>query len=132
MERLALWCVKWMLRRRLSLETRNALIIHILDNLGALPLHASIISSDGQMLVGGKPLEVEQARLLRDQATRVLENKAFELIREQVAFAAVAMGVHKAETPEQMYFARAALWWGQQEEEILKLLAYGDSSSGLL
>jgi hypothetical protein len=75
------------------------------------------------MLINGKYVEVDKILQLRDSARVVLENKAFKLIREQVVFTAVALGVHTVETERQMLFARAAIWFGQQEEKFLQALA---------
>lgn len=72
---------------------------------------------------------MEQTLTLRDSAKGALKNKSLQLIHDQVAFAAVSHGVHKLERTEQSFFGRAALWYGQQEREILLALAGGDEDS---
>lgn len=123
--RIAVRLVTYLLKRiDLSVEEQNTIVIHILDNIRALPLSDTIyISTDGQLLVRNRPLDMEQMRLLRESARAALENHALTLIREQVTFEAITMGVHRVDDPKQMLFARAALWWGNEVEKKLLLLA---------
>lgn len=105
------------------------LTVSILKELGALPLRDMIITNqEGILLVNGRPLDLESARLLRESASATLNSKAFAFVREQVLFNAVKTGVHKAETPLQMLFAKAAIWWGQEEDRILRTLAQADGN----
>ena len=117
-------------KTNLPLEDRSFLTTVLMDRLRDLPLH-DIMALDDQnnLIVNGKPLDLEKARLLRESAIAALKNSAFTLIRDQVAFVATTLGVHKAETPEQMFFARAALWWGQQEQKHLELLTGKEESA---
>ena len=108
----------------LSIEDANKCTGAILNNLNALPIHDIIsVDSQSQLLVGGKLLSFDDAKKLRIGAVLALENQTLKFVREQVAFAAVTTGVHKAETPAQMFFARAALWYHQQLGETLEVLA---------
>lgn len=113
------------LKGELTLQERNLLTGAILDSLGALPLRDILYAdTDSQeLMVSGKPLDFEMARGLRESALAVLNNKAFNLIREQVAFEAQNLAVRKVTTVEELIFARAALWWGEQVIEKLQLLA---------
>ena len=124
--RLGVWlAVKLMRSARLSLEDRSLLTTTVLNALHALPLQAIISTgSSGEVLINGQPLDIEQVRQLRDSARVALNNKALGVIREQVAWVAVTTGVHKVERDiYQLLFARAALWWSQQVQEHLELLA---------
>ena len=108
----------------LSVEDATLLTGTILDKLGALPFHEVIgVNDQNELVVNGRPLDFEQVKRLRESANVALENQALAFIREQVAFTAVTNGVHKAETPVQMLFARAALWYHQQMLTHLKELA---------
>lgn len=114
-------------RASLSVTDRNKLVIHLLDKLGALPFRDIItVDEQGSLLVSGRTVTMEQARVLRDSARGALDSQAFRIIREQVLFQAVTLGTHKAEDEKQMFFARAAIWWGQREDEFLRLLAGSD------
>lgn len=109
---------------RLPVKDRNLLTACILDRLAALPLRDIIhVNEEGNLLVNGRPVDVETARQLRESARGALTSTAFKFIRQQVAFQAINIGVHKAEDELQMFFGRAAIWWGQQEEIQLRLLA---------
>lgn len=129
------WATKCVLRllksSTLSTENRNLLTTCLLDKLVALPLHDMIrVNEEGQLLVNERPVSLEGARALREGAKTALQNKALELIREQVAYTAIAMGVHTLKETDESFFMRAAIWWGQREMFFLKLLA-GDEEPAL-
>lgn len=114
---------------RTSYEDRACLTNQILDTLYALPLRDIItINEVGQITVHGREVDVETARALRESAKTALSSTSLDLIRSQVAYAAVTAGVHKAEMPEQILFGKAAIWWGQQEKALLELMA-GDTTA---
>lgn len=108
----------------LSVEDRNLLTAAILNTLQALPLHAILEQDEsGAMIVQGKPLDVEKGRQLRDGAAAALRNPALLLIREQITYTAFVGASITSKIPEDLLFYRAALWWGQETEKLLKLLA---------
>ncbi len=116
--------VKFLLGRDLTLNQRNSLIVHILDDLGALPIHGIISTSDdGEILINGRSLDIEKAKQLRESARIVLDSVAFKVVNQEVSYSAVVGGVHKAVLSEDMYFYRSAIWFGQQFEKMLKMLA---------
>ena len=122
--------VKLLQKSNLSLEDRNNLTTAVLDKLEALPLRAIIENNEeGILLVNGREVDLEKAGMLRTNAKSLLESPLHKLIHQQVAFKAITMGVHKVKTVEEMIFARAALWWGQQEISLLKLLAGQEEDS---
>ena len=120
MNRFVLWMLK---HSNLSLAERNELIIHILDKLEALPLRDIISSSDEGILINGKPADIEKLRLLRDSANAAIENYALNYIGEQVMWVATERLTKKITTPEELFFYRAALWFGEQLKAHLKILA---------
>jgi len=131
MEKLALKLIEWLLKRDLSWETRSKLTSLVLISVDALPVKDIIsVDDDGSLLVGGRKMEIEQAIHLRESARAMLGNTAYKVIRDQVAYQAITLGFHKAETERQILFGKAAIWYGQQEEVLLKLLS-ADGTSGL-
>lgn len=116
--------VGWLKGANLSLDERLVLSQAVLENLGGAPL-ADIISIDdsGSLVIKGRSLEADVWLKLRDSARGAKASTAFNLVREQVLYEAIKLGVHKADNSNQMFFARAAIWWGQQEEKYLSLLA---------
>ena len=111
LNKIAIKLVKWLMTRDLTLDQRNSLVINILDNLGALPIYDIIdVSNTGQILIDGRELDIEKARILREGAKIVIDNPAFKITNERVLYQAVTMGVHNVENPSQMLFARAAIW----------------------
>lgn len=114
--------VIWLLRRnKFKGEDKARVINSLLENIDALPI-ADIISFDlqGTILVKGKPLEPEQAMSIREGAVALNRNQARKLIREQIAFEAIKMGVHSSLNLDMVLFSKAALWLQQQEDRIIK------------
>lgn len=121
---LAIKLACFLLKLPLSLRERTRLTGAILDGLDAAPLRNLIeVRSDGVLLIEGKPIDYEKAAQLRESARAMLNNQAHVLVREQVASIAGRRGVAEGDTPEKLYFYRAALWWGGQEEEFYSILA---------
>lgn len=109
---------------RLSNENKQLLTGALLDQLRALPLHARIsVDETGQVIVGGRALNLETAQRLRQSARAQKNNFARKFVGEQVTFMAVHMGVHENTSPEQGLFAKAALWVRQEEDRLYQLLA---------
>lgn len=115
--------VRLLKKTELSLENRNLLTVFLLDKVGALPFTDIIQRNENQMLVNGVPLDYEKAKALQESAKAVLNNAALKIVWESVAYRAVNNGIYQAETERQIFWARAALWYGQQEKEILRELA---------
>lgn len=125
--RIAYRIVQWALARKsLTLTQRNLFTGLILDNLQALPL-ASIITTDGgnSILINGEPLDFEKSKMLREAAKAALSNKALQLMEQEVLVIAIQRGLHKATTPEELYFYRAAIWYGKMLFEHLGMLVNG-------
>jgi hypothetical protein len=125
MGRIAVWIVGKLLKSDLSTRDRNTLVIHILDTLHALPLRDTIyVADDGTLIVNGRSLTLEEMKALRESARAALDNRALNLIREQVSYQAINVALaSKAQLDIDLYFSRAAIWWGQQVDAKLALLA---------
>lgn len=127
MERLAVWLVGVLLRRSKSISTRSAIVIHILDSLQVIPLSAIIdTNANGELTISGRTLDIEMGRVLLGHARNALDNKALNLIRQQVLYEAFVGSATKANSPEDLLFYKAAIWWGQREEYFLKQLAQSE------
>lgn len=121
--------IKMLLKIPLSIEEKNSIVINILDNLTALPIRAIITASEEGILINGAPLDFESAKVMRDGATRVLTNKAFQLCADQVRFAAVQKGLATGLQPEELLFFRAALWYADELKSHLAILAQSGSTT---
>ena len=125
------FCIKlvgWLMNRDLSTEQMNKLTIYIMGNLGNLPIRDIIyLNKENQLVVNRKIVDLEKMRQLREHARIALDNKAIDLIKKQISFIAIANGIHKAERPEQLIFNRAAIWYHQQFDNYLSILAQIDN-----
>lgn len=130
--KLGIKLVRFLLKRNLSLEESVVISQFLLSKIGGFPFTDVIeYDEEGILIVGGKKMTMETAKVLRESARQALRNKALELVREHTAFAAISFGVHKAETPAQMFFARAGLWLIAQEKKTLEDLAQINSDNNL-
>lgn len=123
--RFIVWLTNYSLSRStLTLEQRNKIIIHIISSLHALPISGIItVNEEEEVLLSGRPLDFDKLRHLRESSIAALDNQAFKIINQEVLYAAVVGGLHKATTPEDLYFYRAAIWFGQQVQAQLRILA---------
>lgn len=106
-------------KKSLSIEERQMLTVLLLDKLGSLPLHAKImVDKTGMVVVNGRSLGPERSTQLREAASAMRRNAARNLVRETVLYLAIQDGTIKSINPEMMLFAKAAVWFHQQEDEL--------------
>ena len=118
--------VCWLLSlKKLNASQRTLLTNQILKSIDALPLHAIITTDGGKLFIRGTQLDSEKAMVVRASADQALHNAALEFVHEQVLYEAVSLGIHHGMTPEQIQFAKAAIWYSQQEIKLLKTLSTG-------
>lgn len=108
----------------LANEERQLLTAMLLDRLGALPLHAKIvIDGTGKVIVNGRSLDPDLTHQLKQAAVAMERNAARKLVRDTVVYMAILDGVHRNINPDMGLFAKAALWFHQQEDELYAKLA---------
>ena len=119
--RLALYLLK---SKRLSKGDRVALTQEVMHSLDAAPLQDILrVDEQNRLLVRGKPVDLELAIKLKESAAQTLNSVARNLVHEQVARLAFLLGMHKATDFDQVLFYKAALWWGDQEDKLLRAMA---------
>jgi len=112
--------IKQLKKSNLTLEDRNAIVTVLLDKLVVLPLNNTLVINHKGIVVNGKPLEQEVALNFVESCHALKGNMARNIIREQMKFLAINLGIHNAVSLDTMYFAKAALWNIQQEDELLQ------------
>jgi hypothetical protein len=115
----------WVLRqKRFSTQDKAYILTALLSNIQALPIK-DIISYDlqGTILVNGKPLTLEQAIALKESAVALADNSAYKLIKDQVAWEAIKMGIHRSVSTDQLILAKASLWVAQEEAKLINSLS---------
>lgn len=107
-----------------SIEDRMLCTTALLNKLNAIPA-CDIVNVDdsGRIFVNGKPVDSDKITQIRQQAEDLLDNPLRQLVREEVSFRAVKIGVHKANDLKEIFFAKAAIFQAQQEDEIYERLA---------
>lgn len=118
--RLVIWILN---SKRIKGESKALIFNALLENIGSLPIK-DIFTHDlsGTVRVNGKDLTPEQAISLKEGAVALNKNWTYNLIREQVAYEAVKMGVHSSLNLDMVMFSKAALWHQEQEKKLISQL----------
>ncbi len=104
----------------LPLEDRLVLTNILMDKIGVLPLEGSIVTSPQGIQVNGKLLDGEQTANFKLSCIALVDNFARKVVRDQVRYLAIAEGIHKGLSPEQILFSKTALWNMQQEDKVIE------------
>lgn len=111
-------------RTQINAQDRARLTNAILEKIGALPSFDIIFENEkGQLIINNRILDREAEARVRESAKAAVKNRALNLIISQVTYKAITHGVHRAETPEQILFGKAAIWQGQQVIKTLSAIA---------
>lgn len=115
----------WLLQRRTIASSDRALILnYFLKEINALPV-TDIVSFDalGKLRINGKELTVEQAISLKESAVSLQNNQAYRLIKDQITYEALKLGIHTSITLEMVLMSKAALFIQQQEALLISKLS---------
>lgn len=117
--------VIWLMgRKTFSEKERLSLVNAVLRNIDAVPLRALIdVDDNRRILVRGKLASTEDLIVLQQSADTALNSVARNLIHEQVRFMAIDKGYLQSDDPKTQLFYKAALWFAQQENDLLKQMA---------
>lgn len=108
---------------RITGEDKAYITTMLLDNIGALPFRDTItFDLQGNVYVNQKRLNQEQLIALKESCNGLSNSFARNLIHEQVKYSAVKMGVHEGLNPDMILFAKAALWYCEQEDKLISTL----------
>ena len=122
--------IKLLRNRKFSGVSKVKITNELLKSIDSLPLRGTIFIDDsGHGYINGKKLDAESTIQLRSSAALLKESFAFKVVHEQARFLAIQIGVHQANTPEQVIFAKAALWFADEEKKLLDTLS-GTLSTG--
>lgn len=117
------WLVEFIIKHYpFSLRARTALTNTLIGSI-AIPIRAAITVRGGRIFINGKQAEPEMLLSLHEAADAVLKNQARKLIHEQVRFMALDKGFLGTDDPTQQLFYKAALWYSQEENNLLEQLA---------
>jgi hypothetical protein len=114
----------WLFKRTANQKDKGRILNAMLSTVQGVPIHAIIsLDEEQKLLINGRPVDVEQAIALKASAGTVLNSPAWKLVRDQTLFLAVRMGVHDALNADQVLAAKMAIWFGHQQEELLRMFA---------
>lgn len=112
--------LKLLKSKKTNSEERSLILSFLLEKVNILPIKDIITYElDGTVKVNDKNLSLEQAISLRESAVALQANQCYRLIKEQIAYEAIKIGIHMGNTLEQIIFPKAALWIQTQEIELI-------------
>lgn len=121
MLKLLLWLLK---RKKLSQQSRALILNTLLERVQALPLRDLITYDlEGTVRVNGKSLDKEQIIMLREGAVALEKNWAYKLIRDQLTYEAIKMGIHSSLSLDMVLMSKSVLWVIQNEKKIIQQLS---------
>ncbi len=122
LNKIIVWIVLKVLKNhKIKGQQRTKILNELLKNIGSLPLGSTIsFDSRGTIYLNGKNLDPEQSIAFRESCVALKNSYARTILREQLKFLAIRQGIHEAINDEQILFAKAALWYMHQEDELLE------------
>lgn len=94
-----------------------------MESINALPIKDVItFGPQGIILVNDRPLTKEQLILLKNGADALEKNWTYKLIKEQVTYQAIKMGLHQSISLDATFVAKAAIWVQQEERKLIDRL----------
>lgn len=115
--------IKQLKKAGLSLEDRTALVTALLDKLGAFPIGDMIITTPTGISINGRDLNPEQYIHFREQVVALKDNFARKMINEQLRYKATVIGVHESNTIDELLFAKAIIWFINEENILIEKLS---------
>lgn len=117
---LVIWSLK---TTKIQGEDKTKLINALLENMDALPIKDAVSIENGQVLLRGKPIDsIETAQSLKQGASAMRQNFTRKIVQEQILFECSKIGLHLGKTPEDIMFAKAAIWVLMTEDNMYKSL----------
>jgi len=115
----------WLIDRlAFSDNERLTLTNAILRNIDAVPLRAVVdVNENRQVVIRGRVASTEDLVVYQQSAENAVKSIARNLIHNQVRFMAIDKGYLQSDDPKTQLFYKAALWFSQQETDLLKQMA---------
>lgn len=119
------WLVLKLLRsHKITGEQKSKVTNALLENIDSLPIRDCIkVGLQGDIIIHGRHLVLEQLNGIRSSAQQLRDSQVRKLIKEQLQFEAVKIGVHNGLTPDSILFSKAILWVLQEEDKLIDKLA---------
>lgn len=96
----------------LNREQRIDLLNYFNKQINAFSVEDCIVvQPTGMILANGKQMSLEQRESFLQGAKALLENRAFNLIADQVMYQAMKVGIHDATELDHLYFSKTALYF---------------------
>ncbi len=108
--------------RKISLpqEDRIALTSVLMDKVGVLPIDNVIATTPQGVMIRGKLLDKESYIGFKESCVALSENVARKVVNEQVRYLAIVEGIHKGLSPDQILFAKTAIWNMQMVDKVIE------------
>lgn len=116
--------VVWLLRHKQLLgESRSRVMDALLTNFNAVKIRDVIDRNEvGNLVINGRELSNEETNYFIQSCIAYRDSNARKVLRDQAVYEATKMGIHNGLTPETIQFAKAVLWWYQEQERLLNYI----------
>ncbi len=115
--------IKQLQKSNLTTQDRTALVTAILDKLVAVPIQNVIVLTETSIVINGKELDLEAYLSFKEGCANLKDNFARKVINEQLRYKATELGVHKAQTIDELLFSKAIIWAINEENILLEKLS---------
>lgn len=113
-----------LLKSKISLKDKELILNTLLERINALPIRDLIIFDvAGTLKINDRTLDIDQAIVFKETVLALKNNSAYKIIKEQIAFEAIKIGIHKGNTLDQIMFSKAALWIQAEEIRLITQLS---------
>lgn len=104
--------------KKTTAQDRAVILNALLEKINGFPITDILTYQDNRIKINGKQLDIEQSIAFKEAAIALDKNWFYKVIKEQIAYEAINIGVHKGQTNDQLVFSKAVLWIQEREKEL--------------
>ncbi len=117
------WLLGLLKEVRVTKKNKGRILSSLLDNVHAVQISEVIrFDEQGGIHLDGKLLSKEEHIAFLTSVESLSNSFALKYIRNQIARECVKIGVYQAMNEDQILFAKAALWYQQEENKLLQTI----------
>ena len=110
-------------RHELTREERIDILNYFNKEIKAFPIEdCVVILTTGMITANGKEMTLEQRESFLQGAKALVDNKAFNLIADQMLYQCMQVGIHNSTSLDHMYFTKVAIYFTSEFKKMLQKL----------